>query len=508
MSLQKIVYLSENDKNILFTSGSITKDGTTINYSDDDLYITPELSANDSIVSNLVVNDTVQLTGLSQIVNQNGVSFCGDDIFSYKNEQPVNTGKKWVDDKYIWRKVWDTNVTLSAPSSTWYQLGSIKNLDTLIDYHMYINDGTQWQILNRPYSGSNTSLINTVVQTAGNVLIQNNLITAGTYRMIIFAEYTRTDDATAVTPNYEPDTVYHGLPRIEPTKIAEENFSGKSLSPNNVSTAIATVTIPTNGYYYVDFNVDFNNGTTSIDALTWITTSGWLYTSGTITSDRRTGANVRSSSSAIHYFESGEQVGFYVSNISSSPSSLTLTGHYSCIKLTGDVIKYRDSVVLPSDHVISQDTYITGDLTVNGRIILPDDLDAFVDSEGNKLISRSQFIAGAQETSVSLSAATNTTVRTITIPEKGFYICSFNGGMSTISSAQTSWICIARNNTTHSWNIGSGTIATSRAPSATGDRSHSCNAVEYFEAGDVVEYFAYCGAACTLKYSFYCLKLP
>lgn len=41
-NLQKIVYLSAADYATLITDGSITKDGRTIIYSDNDLYITPD----------------------------------------------------------------------------------------------------------------------------------------------------------------------------------------------------------------------------------------------------------------------------------------------------------------------------------------------------------------------------------------------------------------------------------------------------------------------------------
>lgn len=39
--LGKVVYLSEAQKETLFTQGSITVGGTTITYSDNDLYVTP-----------------------------------------------------------------------------------------------------------------------------------------------------------------------------------------------------------------------------------------------------------------------------------------------------------------------------------------------------------------------------------------------------------------------------------------------------------------------------------
>ena len=60
--LGRIVYLSEEQKNTLFSSGSVTSDGTTVTYSDNDLYITPDTSISDvqvngtSVVTNHIAN--------------------------------------------------------------------------------------------------------------------------------------------------------------------------------------------------------------------------------------------------------------------------------------------------------------------------------------------------------------------------------------------------------------------------------------------------------------------
>ena len=41
-NLEKVVYLTEAQKETLFTNGTLTANGNTINYNDNDLYITPE----------------------------------------------------------------------------------------------------------------------------------------------------------------------------------------------------------------------------------------------------------------------------------------------------------------------------------------------------------------------------------------------------------------------------------------------------------------------------------
>ena len=52
----KIVYLSEAQKNTLFTTGTVTSNGVTITYSPDDIYVTPD-------------NSTVPMTGATSSAN-------------------------------------------------------------------------------------------------------------------------------------------------------------------------------------------------------------------------------------------------------------------------------------------------------------------------------------------------------------------------------------------------------------------------------------------------------
>ena len=60
---RRIVYLSESQKNELFENGSVTVDGVTINYSDSDVYVTPQVDG---------VTD-VQVGGTS-VVDSHGVA--------------------------------------------------------------------------------------------------------------------------------------------------------------------------------------------------------------------------------------------------------------------------------------------------------------------------------------------------------------------------------------------------------------------------------------------------
>ena len=59
--LNKVIYLSEEQKNTLFTNNTITVNGTTINYNNDDLYVTPE------------VIDTAPVANSTNLVTSGGV---------------------------------------------------------------------------------------------------------------------------------------------------------------------------------------------------------------------------------------------------------------------------------------------------------------------------------------------------------------------------------------------------------------------------------------------------
>ena len=54
-NLGKIVYLSEAQKNELFTNGSVTSNGTTITYNQNDLYVTPDTNVEDILVGGVSV---------------------------------------------------------------------------------------------------------------------------------------------------------------------------------------------------------------------------------------------------------------------------------------------------------------------------------------------------------------------------------------------------------------------------------------------------------------------
>lgn len=54
-NLEKIVYLTEAQKETLFTNGTLTANGNTINYNDNDLYITPE-ETKTSQIRNIIIS--------------------------------------------------------------------------------------------------------------------------------------------------------------------------------------------------------------------------------------------------------------------------------------------------------------------------------------------------------------------------------------------------------------------------------------------------------------------
>ena len=64
-NLNRIVYLAEEDLTTLFTSGSVTKNDSTIAYNENDLYITPTSNATDFLLSTNNSSST-SLTAISK----------------------------------------------------------------------------------------------------------------------------------------------------------------------------------------------------------------------------------------------------------------------------------------------------------------------------------------------------------------------------------------------------------------------------------------------------------
>ena len=77
-NLNKVVYLSEEQKNTLFTTGSVTANGTTVTYNPNDIYITPP--AYDAVPtansSNLITSGAVYsaISGLSGAMHFRGTT--------------------------------------------------------------------------------------------------------------------------------------------------------------------------------------------------------------------------------------------------------------------------------------------------------------------------------------------------------------------------------------------------------------------------------------------------
>lgn len=84
-NLGKIIYLSEAQKNELFALGSVTSNGTTITYNDNDIYITPDESINTIYLNGIAYTPLNGAIDLGTIVP-------GEHIQTVSGTTPTITG--------------------------------------------------------------------------------------------------------------------------------------------------------------------------------------------------------------------------------------------------------------------------------------------------------------------------------------------------------------------------------------------------------------------------------
>lgn len=74
-NLKRVIYLSNADYNTLISTGEVTVGGTTITYSDEDLYLTPESVATSSIDGLMSASDKAKLDGIAAGAQVNPSAF-------------------------------------------------------------------------------------------------------------------------------------------------------------------------------------------------------------------------------------------------------------------------------------------------------------------------------------------------------------------------------------------------------------------------------------------------
>lgn len=125
MSLQKIVYLSNAQLQELFTNGSVTSGGITINYSDDDMYITPSGEIADVQVDGETV---VNSEGIAVIPAIHNVPVGGDAGQILVKATGNNFAMMWAD-KIPTVNVSGTTPTITAQADYRYVCGEVATLD-------------------------------------------------------------------------------------------------------------------------------------------------------------------------------------------------------------------------------------------------------------------------------------------------------------------------------------------------------------------------------------------
>ena len=165
-NLGKVVYLSEQQKNELFTNNTITVDGVTINYSDNDIYATPDdESVNGTITDNNQGDLEFSSSGYAPVITpltatQNGTYTA-----------PSNVGYSPI--------IVDTSLycTATLSSAGWYRVlhvanptGSISRVIDLIITRNYVNANNESHCIK--YIGNyNSHSFNDEVSKSNTILV-------------------------------------------------------------------------------------------------------------------------------------------------------------------------------------------------------------------------------------------------------------------------------------------------------------------------------------------------
>ena len=131
-NLKKIVYLTEAQKNELFTQGTITSNGRTITYNENDIYVTPDKSI-DKIIMNGNIHTTVNGTvDLGNVLTPTSGK-ANNDIIAPVEESSTTTQLYNIDDAFIYNnQLFQTTSTI--PTSTIINPGTNCDNVTLLDY--------------------------------------------------------------------------------------------------------------------------------------------------------------------------------------------------------------------------------------------------------------------------------------------------------------------------------------------------------------------------------------
>lgn len=143
------------------------------------------------------IKKTSQTTTTSaQVVNT--YSDSTEDTYScdYINDRntystsEVDTGKTWIDSKPIYRKV-ISNITTPSTTNSWVSIGSVSNVDTLINMYGFIiaGDGRKLSLNHtEPSAEISTSFIN------GNIEMKIIIDAWKSRPCYVILEYTKTTD--------------------------------------------------------------------------------------------------------------------------------------------------------------------------------------------------------------------------------------------------------------------------------------------------------------------------
>lgn len=275
-NLGKVVYLSEQQKNELFTNNTITVDGVTINYSDNDIYATP---GDESVDTSFYCSATLSSAGwyrVLHVANPTGSISRVIDLTITRNYVNANNESHCI--KYI-----------GNYNSHSFNDEVSKSNTILVDKVRYTTD-SNYGYVDIHYAGTSANKIAVDFECYADIGLKQSCVAESLQSVAdapsgetVVLEYEFTSN-TSIVDVVTSGNVRHSYRRSgNVVVIGMQSLGGTSLS-QNVQTTVATLPVGLRPLETINFSADNTGGSINIGGMVQTNGNVDLYATGSSTS--------------------------------------------------------------------------------------------------------------------------------------------------------------------------------------------------------------------------------